>query len=123
MPKVSICDNVVNVLIDLWCNGNTADFGSVIRGSSPRRSTNFETNVNNINIITMSETSISLFTIMGCILIILKACNLTNLSWFYVLLPIIIPIASALIGLVIYGIGILIFYIITEIKYALDKRK
>ena len=26
--------------IDLWCNGNTADFGSVIRGSNPRGSTN-----------------------------------------------------------------------------------
>lgn len=49
MPKVSICENVVNVLTDLWCNGSTADFGSVSRGSSPRRSTNFETNINNKN--------------------------------------------------------------------------
>ena len=26
--------------IDLWCNGNTAGFGPVIRGSNPRGSTN-----------------------------------------------------------------------------------
>lgn len=25
--------------IDLWCNGNTAGFGPVIRGSNPRGST------------------------------------------------------------------------------------
>lgn len=71
----------------------------------------------------MSESTISLFTIMGCILIILKACNLTNLSWFYVLLPIIIPIALSLIGAIIYVIGILIFYIIHEIKYAIKHKK
>lgn len=27
--------------IGLWCNGNTADFGSVIRGSNPCRPTTF----------------------------------------------------------------------------------
>jgi hypothetical protein len=26
-------------IIDLWCNGNTSDFGSVILGSNPGRST------------------------------------------------------------------------------------
>lgn len=26
-------------MIDLWCNGSTADFGSVSLGSSPGRST------------------------------------------------------------------------------------
>ncbi len=29
--------------IDLWCNGSTADFGSVSLGSSPGRSTNLKT--------------------------------------------------------------------------------
>ena len=42
-----MCENVVNVLTDLSCNGSTADFGSVSRGSSPRRSTNLYT-VNHI---------------------------------------------------------------------------
>ena len=28
---------------ELWCNGNTADFGSVILGSSPGSSTNLNT--------------------------------------------------------------------------------
>ena len=32
---------VTTATIALWCNGNTADFGSVIRGSSPRGATNF----------------------------------------------------------------------------------
>ena len=27
--------------IGLWCNGNTADFGSVVLGSSPSRPTKF----------------------------------------------------------------------------------
>ena len=31
---------VTTATIALWCNGNTADFGSVIRGSSPRGTTN-----------------------------------------------------------------------------------
>lgn len=31
---------VTTAAIVLWCNGNTADFGSVIRGSSPRGTTN-----------------------------------------------------------------------------------
>lgn len=31
---------VTTATIVLWCNGNTADFGSVIRGSSPRGTTN-----------------------------------------------------------------------------------
>ncbi len=26
-------------LIELWCNGNTADFGSVVQGSNPCSST------------------------------------------------------------------------------------
>lgn len=30
---------VTTATIALWCNGNTADFGSVIRGSSPRGAT------------------------------------------------------------------------------------
>lgn len=30
---------VTTATIVLWCNGNTADFGSVIRGSSPRGTT------------------------------------------------------------------------------------
>ena len=29
-------------MIGLWCNGNTADFGSVILGSSPSRPTKRE---------------------------------------------------------------------------------
>ena len=29
--------------IELWCNGNTADFGSVVLGSSPGSSTQQET--------------------------------------------------------------------------------
>ena len=28
--------------IELWCNGNTADFGSVVLGSSPGSSTSLE---------------------------------------------------------------------------------
>ena len=28
-----------NKIIELWCNGNTADFGSVILGSNPGSST------------------------------------------------------------------------------------
>ena len=32
--------NCSNYFIELWCNGNTADFGSVVSGSSPDSSTN-----------------------------------------------------------------------------------
>ena len=31
---------IIYVNIELWCNGNTADFGSVILGSNPGSSTN-----------------------------------------------------------------------------------
>ena len=31
---------VIASFIGLWCNGNTADFGSVVLGSSPSRPTN-----------------------------------------------------------------------------------
>ena len=30
---------IINTNIELWCNGNTADFGSVILGSNPGSST------------------------------------------------------------------------------------
>ena len=35
---------VTTATIALWCNGNTADFGSVIRGSSPRGATKLKLN-------------------------------------------------------------------------------
>ena len=31
---------IIASFIGLWCNGNTADFGSVVLGSSPSRPTN-----------------------------------------------------------------------------------
>ncbi len=30
---------MLGFFIDLWCNGNTSDFGSVVLGSNPGRST------------------------------------------------------------------------------------
>ena len=30
---------------DLWCNGNTTVFGTVVQGSSPCKSTNIKTNL------------------------------------------------------------------------------
>ena len=40
IPARSTKQRIRSLTIDLWCNGNTADFGSVIRGSNPRGSTN-----------------------------------------------------------------------------------
>ena len=37
--KVSIFATAYEQRIELWCNGNTADFGSVVLGSSPGSST------------------------------------------------------------------------------------
>lgn len=31
-----------DIMIDLWCSGSTADFGSVSLGSSPGRSTGYK---------------------------------------------------------------------------------
>ena len=40
--KVSIFATAYEQRIELWCNGNTADFGSVVLGSSPGSSTHLE---------------------------------------------------------------------------------
>lgn len=44
--SIGNCTNYIIVIrnsyfIELWCNGNTADFGSVIPSSNPGSSTNF----------------------------------------------------------------------------------
>ena len=39
LKKVSIFATAYEQRIELWCNGNTADFGSVVLGSSPGSST------------------------------------------------------------------------------------
>ena len=40
--KVCIFATAYEQRIELWCNGNTADFGSVVLGSSPGSSTHLE---------------------------------------------------------------------------------
>lgn len=60
--KMYLCTAVKLVhKIGLWCNGNTADFGSVIRGSNPCRPTTFIIIFKNLELAKIPESFLGYF--------------------------------------------------------------